>query len=94
MFAGAQDTIFAQASAVGKAAVAVFRISGPACSNLLAALAPGASFPDRVAVLRTLMDPSTGAPIDRALVTRCEAPRSFTGAFRFRPGTPALATTV
>ena len=79
MFANDEDTIFAQASGVGKAAVAVFRISGPLCAAALAALAPGAEFPDRTAVLRTLRDPASGAPLDRALVTRFVAPRSFTG---------------
>ncbi len=79
MFANDQDTIFAQASGVGKSAVAVFRLSGPLCPAALAALAPGAVFPDRTAVLRTLKDPVSGATLDRALVVRFEAPRSFTG---------------
>ncbi|HXZ16322.1 MAG TPA: tRNA uridine-5-carboxymethylaminomethyl(34) synthesis GTPase MnmE, partial [Roseiarcus sp.] len=79
MFARRHDTIFAQASGLGRAAVAVFRLSGPHCAAALQALAPGAVFPDRTAVLRTLKDPATGAPVDRALVTRFAAPRSFTG---------------
>ena len=79
LFANDSDTIFAQASGVGKAAVAVFRVSGPLGSEALAALAPGAAFPDRTAVLRTLVDPVSGAPLDRALVLRFAAPRSFTG---------------
>ncbi len=79
MFANESDTIFAQASGVGKAAVAVFRVSGPLCASALEALAPGATFPDRTAALRTLRDPVSGAPLDRALVLRFAAPRSFTG---------------
>jgi tRNA modification GTPase len=79
VFANDQDTIFAQASGVGRAAVAVFRISGPLCADALQALAPGGVFPDRTAVLRTLRDPDSGAPLDRVLVTRFAAPRSFTG---------------
>jgi tRNA modification GTPase len=79
MFANDQDTIFAQASGFGKAAVAVFRVSGPQCLATLEALASGAVFPDRTAVLRTLKDPATGAALDRALVIRFAAPRSFTG---------------
>ncbi|MGO9419515.1 tRNA uridine-5-carboxymethylaminomethyl(34) synthesis GTPase MnmE [Roseiarcus sp.] len=79
MFANDRDTIFAQASGVGKAAIAVFRISGPRCSEALHALVPGAVFPDRTAVLRTLREPASGASLDRALVTRFVAPRSFTG---------------
>lgn len=73
------DTIFAQASGVGKAAVALIRLSGSDCARVLAALAPGADFPVRTATLRTLKDPATGEAIDRALVTRFAAPRSFTG---------------
>jgi tRNA modification GTPase len=64
---------------MGKSAVAVFRISGPGCSAALAALAPGAKFPARQAVLRTLRHPLSLEPIDRALITRFEAPTSFTG---------------
>jgi len=79
VFANDRDTIFAQASGVGKAAIAVFRISGPRCSEALHALVPGAVFPDRTAVLRTLREPASGASLDRALVTRFVAPRSFTG---------------
>jgi tRNA modification GTPase len=55
------------------------RISGSSCSGALKAIAPGAEFPDRRAVLRTLRDPQSGEPLDRALITRFQAPRSFTG---------------
>ena len=79
MFENDQDTIFAQASGVGKAGVAVFRISGPLAPMALQAMAPGTVFPDRVATLRTLADPVTPAALDRALVIRFAAPRSFTG---------------
>jgi tRNA modification GTPase len=74
-----RDTIFAPASGVGRAAIAVFRISGPGCSAALRAIAPGAEFPDRRAVLVTLRRPHSGEPLDRALITRFQAPRSFTG---------------
>ena len=79
MYASSRDTIFALASAQGKSAVAVFRISGPGCAAALAALASEARFPVREAVLRTLRHPGTLEPIDRALITRFEAPSSFTG---------------
>ncbi len=78
-FAREHDTIFATASGVGRAAIAVLRISGPGCSAALAAIAPGAEFPDRRAVLVTLRRPDSGEPLDRALVIRFQAPRSFTG---------------
>jgi tRNA modification GTPase len=74
-----RDTIFAPASGAGRAAIAVIRISGRACAAALEALAPGAEFADRVATLRALQDPATGETIDRALVLRFAAPRSFTG---------------
>ena len=79
MFGREHDTIFAPASGVGRAAIAVLRISGPGCSAAIAAIAPGAEFPDRRAVLVTLRRPQSGEPLDRALVTRFHAPRSFTG---------------
>ena len=79
MFANDHDTIFAPASGAGRAAIAVLRISGPGCSEALKAIAPGAEFPDRRAVLRTLRHPQSQEPLDRALITRFQAPRSFTG---------------
>jgi len=74
-----RDTIFAPASGAGRAAIAVIRISGQSCAAALEALAPGADFADRVAPLRALRDPATAEAIDRALVLRFAAPRSFTG---------------
>ncbi len=79
MFANDHDTIFALASGAGRAAIAVLRLSGPGCSDALKAIAPGAEFPDRRAVLRTLRHPQSREPLDRALITRFQAPRSFTG---------------
>jgi len=79
VFGRERDTIFAPASGVGRAAIAVFRISGPGCAAALEAIAPGGEFPDRRAVLITLRRPRSGEPLDRALVTRFQSPRSFTG---------------
>src|ERR1700722_12821096 len=79
MFANDHDTIFALASGAGRAAIAVLRLSGPGCSEALKTIAPGAEFPDRRAVLRTLRHPRSQEPLDRALITRFRAPRSFTG---------------
>ncbi len=79
MFANDHDTIFALASGTGRAAIAVLRLSGPGCSEALKSIAPGAELPDRRAVLRILRHPQTGEPVDRALITRFHAPRSFTG---------------
>jgi tRNA modification GTPase len=72
------ETIFAQATAIGKAGLAVIRISGPRAFVAAAALA-GASIAPRRPVLRWLLDPSTGARLDQAVVIAFPAPRSFTG---------------
>src|SRR3984957_1636641 len=79
MFANDHDTIFALASGAARAAIAVLRISGPSCSEALKTMTPGGEFPDRRAVLRTLRHPQFREPLDRALITRFQAPRSFTG---------------
>jgi tRNA modification GTPase len=79
MFDSDHDTIFALASGAGRAAIAVLRLSGPGCSEALRTIAPGTELPDRRATLRTLRDPQSRDPLDRALITRFHAPRSFTG---------------
>src|SRR5580704_5432281 len=79
MFSNDHDTIFALSSGAGRAAIAVLRLSGPGCSEVLGAIAPGDEFADRRAVLRTLRHPQSREPLDRALITRFQAPRSFTG---------------
>jgi len=71
------DTIFALASAPGKAGVAVIRISGPgafAVGRALAGAIPGPS----QARLRRLTD-GQGAHLDDALLLAFQAPHSFTG---------------
>ena len=79
MFANDNDTIFAPASGAGRAAIAVVRISGPACSAALGVISRNTEFQDRRATLRTLRRPRSGESLDRALITRFAAPRSFTG---------------
>ncbi|MGM0585164.1 MAG: tRNA uridine-5-carboxymethylaminomethyl(34) synthesis GTPase MnmE [Pseudomonadota bacterium] len=71
-------TIFAPATARGRAAVAVIRVSGPHADAALEALA-GALPEARQAVLRTIRRPSDGEALDRALVIRFSAGASFTG---------------
>lgn len=72
------DTIFAQATANGRAGVAVIRISGPRA--LTAARSLAGSLPEpRAAALRWLSDPETGEHIDQALVLCFPGPSSFTG---------------
>jgi len=73
----ATDTIYALASAPGRAGVAVVRVSGPQCRALAEAVAGGPPAP-RQAVLRSLRD-AGGAVFDRALVLFFPAPASYTG---------------
>ncbi len=72
------DTIFALSSGRGRAGVAIIRLSGSRARGALEALAGPA--PDaRQAVLRKLLDPESGEPLDEALILRFDAPSSFTG---------------
>jgi tRNA modification GTPase len=75
------STIFALSSGAGKAGVAVIRVSGagavPALQTLLGARQRVPAV--RRASVRTLFD-ERGDVLDEALVTRFEAPHSFTGA--------------
>ncbi len=70
------DTIYALASAPGRAGVAVVRVSGPGAAEALAALAGPLPRP-RAASLRALRQGD--GEIDRALVLWFPAPHSFTG---------------
>jgi tRNA modification GTPase len=72
-----RDTIFAPATAQGRAAVAVIRISGPRARDAVKALAGGVPRP-RQATVRTLRD-SDGRVLDRALMLWFPGPRSYTG---------------
>ncbi len=71
-------TIFAPATAAGKAGVAVVRVSGPQAGPSLAALAGRLPAP-RVAVRARLADPADGRPLDDGLVLWFPGPASFTG---------------
>ena len=72
------DTIFALASAPGRAGIAVIRISGDKAGKTLIRL--GCKSPEpRKATRATLIDPTTKERIDDGLVLWFPAPRSFTG---------------
>lgn len=75
------DTIVAQATAEGVGAIAVVRLTGPEATAILERLSPpGAGLPEpRAATLTELVEPGDGTVIDRALVTRFQAPASYTG---------------
>ncbi|WP_062097433.1 MULTISPECIES: tRNA uridine-5-carboxymethylaminomethyl(34) synthesis GTPase MnmE [unclassified Caulobacter] len=70
------DTIFALATAAGRAAVAVVRVSGSRSTEIAAALC-GRLPPPRLAAVRTLK--KDGVALDEALVLRFEGPASYTG---------------
>jgi tRNA modification GTPase len=71
------DTIFALATAPGRAAVAIVRLSGPGAGAAVRALAGEPPSPRR-ASLRTLRD-AEGQVLDEALVLWSPAPGSYTG---------------
>ena len=71
------DTIFALASAQGKAGIAVIRLSGPDAHKSGSLLAGGRLSP-RGMHLRTLFAPD-GSRLDDGLVLTFQAPSSFTG---------------
>jgi len=75
----AGDLIFAEATAAGRAGVAVFRISGRGAGSVFEALTGRPPPPPRRASLRLLTDPRDGAPIDQALTLWFPGPESFTG---------------
>ncbi len=71
------DTIYAAATAPGRAAVAVIRVSGPRARDAVRTLA-GRAPRAREAVVRTLRD-GQGAVLDQALVLFFRGPASYTG---------------
>ena len=71
-------TIYACATAPGRAALAVVRVSGPDCQAVLAGF--GATCPSpRQASLRRLIHPRTQDLLDEALVLYFAGPHSYTG---------------
>ena len=71
------DTIFALASAQGKAGVAVIRLSGT-MAHVAASRLCGSDLAPRGMTLRILRD-RFGAQLDQALILTFQAPASFTG---------------
>lgn len=71
------DTIFAPATPPGRSGIAVLRLSGPGARAAAEALA--GPLPVHGRALRILRDPSSGEPLDEALVLTFAEGRSFTG---------------
>ncbi|MEM6414630.1 MAG: tRNA uridine-5-carboxymethylaminomethyl(34) synthesis GTPase MnmE [Pseudomonadota bacterium] len=78
MAATESDTIYAKASGVGRAGIAVYRLSGPAVKAVCEALIGGQVKP-RKALLRKISDSMTGHTIDHGIVIFFNGPNSFTG---------------
>ena len=74
----ATETIFALATGAGRGAIAVIRMSGPRCRDILVRLAGGVPKP-RLASLRRLRCPETRDVLDEALVLWFPGPASYTG---------------
>jgi tRNA modification GTPase len=74
-----RQTIFALATAPGRAGVAVVRVSGPRAIETMELLTGKELGRERNAELRALFDPLTGERIDSALVLYFKAPHSYTG---------------
>jgi tRNA modification GTPase len=72
------DTIVALATAPGRGAIAIVRLSGAGANGIAARLVRPWPPPPRVAALCTVYSPA-GERLDQAVVTRYEGPRSFTG---------------
>jgi len=73
------DTIFAPATAPGRAGVAVVRVSGAAAWESLDALCPGRAAEPRRAYYCPLIDNVSRETIDNALVLGFKSPASYTG---------------
>ncbi|MEQ8194501.1 MAG: tRNA uridine-5-carboxymethylaminomethyl(34) synthesis GTPase MnmE [Rhodospirillales bacterium] len=72
------ETIFALASGMGRAGIAVMRVSGAAAKKALETLCPGKAFEPRVLAPAALVRPG-GEVIDRALAVWIPGPKSYTG---------------
>jgi tRNA modification GTPase len=95
--AAAPDTIFAPATAPGKAAIAIIRVSGTRARETLLAVAGGLPSPRRARYAR-LRDPERGTDIDDGIALWFPAPSSATGEdiaeFQVHGGRAILATLI
>jgi tRNA modification GTPase len=73
------DTIVALATAPGRSAIAVIRLSGASAFSIAARITTPWPLPPRVATLCRIEDPVDQSVVDRPIVTTFHAPRSYTG---------------
>ena len=76
---GSDDTIAALATAPGHTALAVIRLSGPNAFVVAKQVIDPWPATPRQTTLGQIIDPRSGALLDRAIVVRYDAPRSYTG---------------
>ena len=73
------DTIVALATAPGRSAIAVIRLSGAGAFSIAARITTPWPLPPRVATLCRINDPVDQSIVDRPIVTAFDGPRSYTG---------------
>ncbi|HEX6059696.1 MAG TPA: tRNA uridine-5-carboxymethylaminomethyl(34) synthesis GTPase MnmE [Gemmatimonadaceae bacterium] len=76
---GASDTIAAIATAPGRGAIAMLRVSGPDAHAIARRVVSPWPVLERVATLARCRHPHTDETLDQAMITVFAAPRSFTG---------------
>jgi tRNA modification GTPase len=76
---GGDDTIAAIATAPGRSALSLVRVSGPDAHAIVGRAVHPWPLAERRATLCTVRDPGDGARLDQAVVTVYDGPRSFTG---------------
>jgi tRNA modification GTPase len=77
---GADDTIAAIATAPGRGAIAIVRMSGPDATRVASRVITGFSTDtSRIVHLTSVRHPTEGAVLDEALVTLFRGPHSYTG---------------
>lgn len=74
----APDTIAALATAPGRGAIAIIRVSGPEVRAVAASVVPGAPLRPHYAHYTEILD-HNGSPIDRGLALFSASPNSYTG---------------
>ena len=95
--AGGADTIVARATAGGRGALAVVRVSGPEAVAVASRVCPKVDFRDGWRATLTRLRDAGGAPLERAVVIPFPAPRSYTGEDMFEAtlhGSPYLVERV
>ena len=76
---GGDDTIVALATAPGRAALAMIRLSGSRAHQIAQRIILPWPEGPRIVQLAAIVDPRSGKLLDRAIVVRYDAPQSYTG---------------